>query len=60
MDLSHVVKTTVYIADFNEFGEFNTFFTSYLNPAIWCTQFEWEKEFRYWLCSMYYRFHPSF
>ncbi len=26
MDLSHVVKTTVYIQDFGEFGEFNTVF----------------------------------
>jgi len=26
MDLSHVVKTTVYIQDFEEFGEFNTVF----------------------------------
>jgi 2-iminobutanoate/2-iminopropanoate deaminase len=26
MDLSHVVKTTAYIADFNEFAEFNTVF----------------------------------
>ncbi len=26
MDLSHVVKTTVYISDFEEFGEFNTVF----------------------------------
>ncbi|MFQ5721935.1 MAG: RidA family protein [Candidatus Aminicenantales bacterium] len=26
MDLSHVVKTTVFISDFNEFGEFNAVF----------------------------------
>ena len=26
MDLNHVVKTTVYITDFNEFGEFNAVF----------------------------------